>query len=101
MGIAAFGAGTLYETVREEHVGLLVIELLTFLSDEIGLVIKLTEELGGVLCVNLRRSAGIDVKIDSQASEGVLHYLVVLVHNVLGSYSLVLGLDGDGHAVFI
>ena len=81
--------------------GLLVIELLTFLSDEIGLVIKLTEELGGVLCVNLRRSAGIDVKIDSQASEGVLHYLVVLVHNVLGSYSLVLGLDGDGHAVFI
>ena len=51
--------------------------------------------------MDLRRRTGVDVKVDSQPCEGILHYLVVLVHNVLGSYALVLCLDGDGHAVLV
>ena len=49
VGIAALGAGALYETVCKEHAGLLVIELLAFLGDEVVLVIELAEKLGSIL----------------------------------------------------
>ena len=49
MRIAALGAYTLNQTVREEHFGLLVVQLLAFLADEIVLVVQLAEKLRCIL----------------------------------------------------
>ena len=101
MRVAALGACALYEPVGEEHAGLFVIELFAFLGDEIGLVIELAEELGRIFGMDCRRGAGIDVEVDAQGCEGVLHYAVVLVHNVLRGDTLLPRLDGDGDSVLV
>ena len=51
--------------------------------------------------MDVRGRAGIDVEVDAEAGEGVLHHLVVLVHDVLRRDALGARLDGDGHAVFV
>ena len=99
--VAAFGAGALDETVGEEHLGLLVIELLALLGHEVVLVVELAEELGRILLMHGRRRTGVDVIVDAEAREGVFHYLMILVHDVLRGNALLAGLDGDGHAVLV
>ena len=47
------------------------------------------------------RGPRVDVEIDAEAREGVLHHLVVLVHDVLRRNALGARLDGDGHAVLV
>ena len=100
-GIAALGAGTHDVTVREEGLRLLVVILLGLLGDELVVVIEFAEELRRILVMHLGRRPGIDVEVDAEAREGVLHHAVVLVHDVLRSDALGAGLDGDGHAVLV
>ena len=100
-GIAALGASPLYKPVSEEHTDLLVVKLLGFLSDETVAVIEFAEELRGIFRVHFGRSTRINVEIDPQAAESVLHYLVVLVHNVLRTHALFPSLDRDGHSVLV
>ena len=51
--------------------------------------------------MDLGRGTGIDVEIDAETREGILHHLVVLVHDVLGCDAPLAGLDGDGDAVLV
>ena len=51
--IAALRAGTDYVPVSQECLGLGIVVLLALLGDELALVVKLTEELRGVLVMNL------------------------------------------------
>ena len=101
MRIAALGAGAGDVAVCQEGFGFLVIVLLALLGDEFVVVVELAEELRGIFLVHLGGGAGVDVVVDAQAREGIFHYLMVLVHNILRSYALFAGLDGDGHAVFV
>ena len=101
MRIAALGADSLDEAVCQEHFGLLVIELLRLLDNEIVLVVELAEELGSILRMHLGRGPGINVEVDPKARKGVLHDFVVLVHDILRRDTLVFRLDGDGHAVLV
>ena len=99
--IAAFGAGAHYITVGEEGLRLRVVVLFAFLRDELAIIVEFTEKLRGILLVNLRRSAAVDIEIDAQGLETVGDYLVVFVHDVLGTAALLACLDGDGHAVLV
>ena len=101
IGVAALGAGAGNVAVGQEHLGFLVVVLLRFLGDELVVVVQLAEELRGILFVHLGRGAGIDVEVDAQAREGVLHHFMVLVHYVLRCNAGLARLDGDGHAVLV
>ena len=101
VGIAALGAGTGDVTVGQEGAGLLVVILLGLLGNEFIVVVELAEELGSILLVYLGGGAGVDVKVDAEPGERILHDAVVFVHDVLRGDSLGARLDGNGHAVFI
>ena len=99
--VAALRAGALDEAVGEEHAGLGIVELLGDLRDEVFLLVELAEELRSVLRVDGGGGAGVDVEVDAELREGVLHDPVVAVHDVLRGDALLAGLDGDGDAVLV
>ena len=99
--VAAAGAFARDVAVGKEGLGLGVVVLLALLGDELALFPELAEEIRRGLGVNLGRGAGIDVEVDSQSHEGVLDYLVITVHNVLGGAAFRTCLYGDGHSVLV
>ena len=62
---------------------------------------ELAEELRRIPVMHIRRCTAIDIEIDSESCKGILYDSVILVHDVLRCAVLLLGLDGDGHAVLI
>ena len=101
MFVGAVGAGAGDVAVGEKLSGLLVVILLALLLDEDALVIERAEEVGGHAMVHLGGGAGVDVERDAEALEGVLDKRVVAVYDVLRGDALLLGAEGDGHAVLI
>ena len=101
MFVATVGAGAGDIAVGEKLSGLLVVILLALLFDEDALVIERAEEVGGHAMVHLGGGAGVDVKRDAEALEGVLDKCVVAVYDVLRGDTFLLGAEGDGHAVLI
>ena len=99
--IAALGAGPLDIAVRKEGPGLDIVVLLAFPGDEFPFIVEFPEELGGVFVVHRGGRTGIDVEIDPEAGEGILHDLVVLVHDILRGNALLAGLDRDRNAVLV
>ena len=45
--------------------------------------------------------SSVDIEIDAKSGEGILDYLVVLVHNILWGTSLLPSLDSNRHAMLI
>ena len=101
MRIAAFRAGSFDVAVCQKGLRFDVIVLLALLGDELVVVVELAEELGSVLLMDLGGRPGIDIEIDAQSGEGILHDLVVFVHDVLRGDTLFTCLDGNRHAMFV
>ena len=103
IGIRCVASRTLaaYVTIRKEMAGLLVIELLANLLHELALVIEFAEEVACELVVSGTRGAAVDVKRNAEAPETVLDKLVIAVHDLLHSDTLLAGTDGDGHSVLV
>ena len=93
IGIRCVASRTLaaYVTVRKEMAGLLVIELLANLLHELALVIEFAEEVACELVVSGARGAAVDVKRNAEAPETVLDKLVIAVHDLLHSDTLLAG----------
>ena len=99
--VAALGASAHDVAVCKEGLGFGVVVLLALLGHELTFVVELTEELRCVLSMDGRRSAPVNVEVDSQRLETVAYYLMVFVHYVLRTASLLPRLYGDGHSVLI
>ena len=72
--IAASGTGPDYVTVGKESLCFRVVILFSILCNELPLIIKFSEELGGVLLVDLRCSPSINIEIDAESGI-ILWYL--------------------------
>ena len=99
--VAALGTGADDITVGEERLRLLVVILHRSLLDELPLVVQLAEKFRSGLGMRRRRSPRIDVERHSQPLERLFDHAVVTVHDLLRRHSLLAGLDGDGHAMFV
>ena len=87
--------------VGQELVGLLVVQLHGGLLDELTLFIEAAEEVGSGAAMLLGGGTAVYIERYAQLLETVLDYIVVTVHYVLRSDTLVLGLYSDGHAVLV
>ena len=96
-----FRARTDYISVRQESLGLRVIILLALPSDKLPFVVKFLEEVRSILGMRLGGCSSVDIEIDAKSGEGILDYLVVLVHNILWGASLLPRLDSNRHAMLI
>ena len=101
VGVAAVRASAHDVSVGEKLLGLGVVILLRLFLHELAVVVKLAEEVGGELVVNLRCGAAVDVERDAELLERVLDDLVVTVAYVLRRYAFLLCPDGDRHSVLI
>ena len=99
--VAAAGAFAGDVAVGKEGLCLGIVVLLALLGDELALFPEFAEEIRRSLCVYLRTGAGIDVEVNSQPHEGVLDYLVIAVHYVLGRAAFRTCLYCDGHSVLV
>ena len=100
LGVAA-GAFARDVAVGQEGLRFLVVILHGGLFDELPFVIQFAEEVGSRPVVYLRGGASVHVERDAEFLERLLDELVVTVHDVLRCAALLLGADGDGHAVLV
>jgi hypothetical protein len=87
--------------VGEKLSGLLVIELHGCFLDKFPLVVKTAEEIGRHAPVGFGSRTAVDVERNAEFLERILDDLVVTVHDILWSHSLVARLDGNGHTVLV
>ena len=99
--IPAFWAGTGHEAVCEELARFGIVELLPLLFDKIALVVKCFKKFRSRFTVDFSRGTGVVVKRDAEFSKGTFNDPVILVDQLPGGDTLLLGLHGDGHPVFI
>ena len=88
-------------TVGQELLCLLVVELGSRLLRQFPLIIELTEPFGGKLMMRLRCCSTVDIERDTELLEALLDHLMVAVHHILRSDTLLTGADGNGHTMFI
>ena len=99
--VAALGAGTRDVAVGQEGLSLLVVVLLRSCFGKFTLVVQRAEEIRCGLGVGRRRGTRIDVERHTQTLERRFDYVMILIYNILGSYTLLTRLDGDGHTVLV
>ena len=87
--------------VGQELMGFLVVELFGSLLDEFSFVVKLTEEIGSKLVMNLRCGAGINVERYAEVGKRLLDQVVVTIDNLLYGDAFLACTDGDRYAVFV
>ena len=101
MLVAAMGAGAGNIAVGKKLMRLFVIVLHRGLLYKLALLIQLLEIRCCCFVMLLTRGAAIDVERDTQFGKGVLDYLVVTIHNILRSDTLLAGFDGDGYTMLV
>ena len=67
--ISTLRASSCYITICKKYFCLGIEELLSFLRDELPVIIQFAEEIRRILVVNLGGRSGIDIEIDTQAGE--------------------------------
>ena len=93
-GVVAMGTFTGDVTVSQELLCLFIVQLLGSLDYKLSFIVQASEEFGSGLFMYLRGGTRIYI-------ERLLYYTMVAVYYVLWRHALFLGLDGDGHAVFV
>ncbi len=79
----------------------LIAELLLGLLYQLALVIERAEEVGSELVVNLRSSAAVDIKRNTELLKGFLDQVMVAVNHLLYGDTLLACTDSNGHAVLV
>ena len=99
--VAAVGAGAHDVAVGQKLLGLLVVVLLRGLLDKLTALVQLLEELRSGCVVGWGGGTREDIERNAQSLERVANNLVVLIHDILWGYPLLLSLYGDRYPVLV
>ena len=97
--IAALGARADDITVGQKGLRLLVVILHGGFLHELALVVQGTEKLRSRLAMHFGRRAPVHIERNAEFLERVLDDFMITVYHVLRRDTLLLGPDGDGHAM--
>ena len=88
-------------TVGQESMCLLVVILHRGFLHELALVVQGTEKLRSRLAMHFGRRAPVHIERNAEFLERVLDDFMITVYHVLRRDTLLLGPDGDGHAMLV
>ena len=92
---------TCHVTVGQELLRLLVVELCSRFLRQLPLIIEFAEPFGGKLMMRLRCCSAVYIERDTELLEALLDHLMVAVHHILRSDTLLTGTNRDGHTMLI